>query len=234
MFSSRQQLIKFTQNGLGLSGTNLDVLNYLTTFSRDVNQPSYIPPVQSSSSAPVVLSATAGGNNAAGDYYPGTPYVSGSNDRRINPSFPTVRVQTSFTRNDGSMANIGDSLVNKRFALQRLAWITYKGPSADVIQTSGTSDPSIQPLIADGISYSYLLQGNDLNIKNYFGLKWDSTNNRWNYNVHNGAGSGKGLIMLVGRSGTAMTPDPTKFVEDANPAREPDFFGASLFGMGGI
>ena len=123
MFASRQELIKFMQNGLGLPpGTSLNVLNYLTTFSRDLNQPSYIPPVQSSASAPVVLAANLGGNSA---------YVAraGYGDKLINPSFPAVRVQASFTRNDGSTANVGDPLVNKRFALQRLAWITYKGPS---------------------------------------------------------------------------------------------------------
>jgi hypothetical protein len=141
MFASRQELIQFVQNGLGLSGTSLNVLNYLTTFTRDINQPSYIPAVQTNASSPVVLAASLGGNNAVGG------------DKQINPSFPTVRVQASFTRDDGSKANVGDPLVYKRFALQRLAWITYKGPSADVIQTSGTSDPSIQPLIADGIPY---------------------------------------------------------------------------------
>ncbi len=37
MFASRQELITFAHTGLGLSGTSLDVLNYLTTFTRDLN-----------------------------------------------------------------------------------------------------------------------------------------------------------------------------------------------------
>jgi hypothetical protein len=214
MFTSRQELIKFFQNALGVTGTSLNVLNYLTTFTRDINQPTYIPPVQSSTSAPVVLAPSLGGNSA---YYQSPGY----SDKLINPSFPTVRVQASFTRNDGSMANVGDPLVNKRFALQRLAWITYKGPSADVIQTSGTSDPSIQPLIADGIPYSYLQLGTDANIKSYFGLSWDSSNNRWNYNVNLGNNGTNNLIMLVGRpAGTGSNANT--YVEDAN--RDPNFF----------
>ena len=35
MFASRQELIKFVQSGLGISGTSLNVLNYLTHFTRD-------------------------------------------------------------------------------------------------------------------------------------------------------------------------------------------------------
>ena len=59
--------------------------------------------------------------------------------------------------------------MNKRFALQRLAWITYKGPSASRTQT----DPDIQALINDGIPWSYLQLGTDANIQKYFGLNWD-------------------------------------------------------------
>ncbi len=48
----------------------------------------------------------------------------------INPNFQTLLVTGSFTRNDGTNAKVGDYLVNKRFFLQRLNWLTYKGPSA--------------------------------------------------------------------------------------------------------
>jgi len=207
MFASRQELIKFVQDALGVTGANLNVLNYLTTFTRDVNQPSYVSAVQLSGSAPapVVLNPNLGGNSA----YQG--------DKLINPNFPAVRVQASFTRNDGSTANVGDPLVSKRFALQRLAWITYKGPSASRTQT----DPDIVALINDGIPWSYLQLGTAQNIENYFGLNWDKVNNRWLYNVHNGGGTGSGIIMLVGRPlGTAASA--SKYVEDAG--RDPDFF----------
>ena len=208
IFSSRQELIKFMQNGLGLSSTSLDVLNYLTTFSRDINQPSYIPPVQSSTSAPVVLAANLGGNSA---YYQSPGYA----DKFFNPSFPTIRVTGPFTRNDGSTANVGDPLVNKRFALQRLAWITYKGPSASRPQ----GDPDIQALINDGIPWPYLQQGTTANIRNYFGLAWSGSN--WNYVAAGTNSSGGNIIMYVGRpAGTAANSQ--EYVEDAN--RDPDFF----------
>jgi hypothetical protein len=223
MFTSRQELIKFVQNGLGVSGTSLNVLNYLTTFTRDLNQPSYIPPVQSNTSAPVVLTGSLGGNSA---------YVApaGYADKLINPSFPTVRVQASFPRNDGSTANVGDPLVNKRFALNRLAWVTPFGPIADNNgNLNPTGNAAIQQIITayqgDGISAQYLALGGTTNIAKYFGLNWDSANNRWNYNVHVGSsvigGGTNNFIMLVGRpAGTGS--NAATYVEDAN--RDPDFF----------
>src|SRR5205823_11777168 len=37
---------------------------------------------------------------------------------------------SSFPLNDGTTAAIGEPFVKKRFSLQRLNWLTYKGPSA--------------------------------------------------------------------------------------------------------
>jgi hypothetical protein len=220
MLASRQHLMKLLLSGIASQDpadrkerANLqNALQYLGTFSRDLNQPSYLPAVQTDPTAPVVLPANLGGNSAA----PPNSSTSGG-DKFINPSFPTVRVPTSFTRNDNSTANVGDPLVNKRFALQRLAWITYKGPSA----TRAQGDPDIQVLINNGIPWSYLEFGTADAIQKYFGLTWDGANNRWQYNIHNGGNTGSGIIMLVGRpDGTAA--NATKYVQDAK--REPDFF----------
>ena len=213
MLASRQQLMKLLLSGIASQDPGAkkeraslqNALQYLGTFSRDLNQPSYIPAVQRDATAPVVLAANLGGNSAYGG------------DKLINPSFPTVRVATSFTRNDNSTAKVGDPLVNKRFALQRLAWITYKGPSA----TRSQADPDIQALINNGIPWSYLQMGTAAAIQKYFGLTWDATNNRWQYNVHNGGNTGTGIIMLVGRSDGAAA-NSAKYVQDAS--REPDFF----------
>jgi len=205
MFSSRQQFIEFFKNKIpSLTKATLDTLQYLTTFSRDLNQPSYAP----NSNRPKVLSAAQGGNSAAG--------ASGIDDK-INPSYLTVRVQKSFTRNDGSTANPGDALVNKRFALNRLAWLTCKGPSA----TRTQSDPDIQALINNGIPWSYLQLGTAENIQKYFGLNWNGS--QWLYNIHNGAGSGKGSIMRVGRP-PSDSPNGAIYVEDLATGRDPDFF----------
>jgi Tfp pilus assembly protein PilX len=203
-FIGRQQLIDFVLNKLNSTGTKT-ALQYLTTFSRDWNQPSYVSAVQKDASAPKVLAANKGGNSAVGG------------DKSINPSFPTVRVQTSFTRNDGSTANVGEPLVSKRFSLQRLAWITYKGPSASRNQ----SDADIQALINNGIPWSYLQQGTEENIKKYFGLTWDGTNNRWKYDVYRGTAGSDRIIMLVGRP-TGTGANAAIYVQDAN--REPNFF----------
>ena len=215
MLASRQQLMKLFLSGIASQDAGADAkkeraslqnaFQYLGTFSRDLNQPSYTAAVQTDPAAPVVLAANLGGNNALGG------------DKFINPSFPTVRVPTSFTRNDNTTANVGDPLVNKRFALQRLAWITYKGPSA----TRAQGDADIQALINNGIPWSYLQFGTASAIQKYFGLTWDSTNNRWQYNTHNGGNTGTGIIMLVGRPDGA-TANASKYVQDAS--REPDFF----------
>lgn len=170
MFASRQELIKFVENGLGLSGTSLNALNYLATFTRDINQPSY----HFDSAGPVVVAPAVGGNNSntAGN----------SNDGYINPGktaagtviypagFLSIQVQTAFTRNDGSQAVAGEPFVKKRFALNRLAWLTCNGAIADDSgNLNPSSDPTIQniitQLIALGVPTSLLSQGGPTNIQ---------------------------------------------------------------------
>jgi len=225
MFISRQELIKFMETGLGLSGGSLNVLNYLTTFSRDINQPSFIRPqsinpgstLDYNATAPKII-AGAGGNNAAGG------------DNVINPSFLAVRVQTSFTRNDGSIANAGDPLVNKRFALSRLAWTTYRGPSA-----SNMSDPVVQQSItglggnpsntSDPV-YQLVAQGNAANIYKYFGLSWvPDPNNAGSYEwVY----SHQGTKPLTSAASAAHAAIQTL---ESVTGRDPDFFELMKAGL---
>jgi hypothetical protein len=205
LFISRQQLIDFVKNGLkcttATSGSNINVLNYLTTFSRDINQPSFAP----FANRPTVLLASKGGNNAAGL----------SLDDKINPSL-LISGSSSFTRNDGTTAQKGEPLLNKRFNLRRLAWLTYKGPSAErdltVTGTTG-SNADIALLKLNGISQEWLEEGTADNIKKYFGLDWNSSG-YWQYNVHNGtSGSGpSGSILKLGEIASLST------------IHEPDFF----------
>jgi len=209
LFASRQQLISFLTSLSTIPADQADLQNslqYLTTFSRDLNQPSYIPAVQTSASAPTVLAATAGGTQANGQ------------DKQINPSYLAVRVQKTFTRNDGSTANVGNPLVNRRFALNRLAWLTCKGPSQP---RASSNDADIVALKNDGMSQAWLEEGTDDNIAKYFGLRWNGS--QWLYNIHNGNGSGIGSIMRVGRP-PSDTPDPNTYVEDLAQGRDPDFF----------
>ncbi|MEM6822318.1 MAG: hypothetical protein AAF558_10305 [Verrucomicrobiota bacterium] len=98
----------------------------------------------------------------------------------LNPDLSNVRVTGSFTRRDGTTAQVGENLVRK-FSLSNLAWLTYQGPAA-------------------GASAA--------NIKSYFGLEWNSTDDWWEY----------------------TSPDSTsvatriKTLDEIAGTREPDFF----------
>jgi len=183
LFTSRQALLKF-RRAVSMSQ---DALQYLGTFSRDLNQPSLSP----DPARPKIVSGD-GGNDAYGG------------DDAINPSFLTVRVQTTKTggRNDASDLTQGEPLVKKRFALNRLAWLTYKGPSA----ARNQADPDIQALINGGVNWNWLQLGTSANIQAYFGLTWDPANSQWAYSIQNG---GSGAIKTLSQ------------VAAAN--REPDF-----------
>jgi Tfp pilus assembly protein PilX len=192
---SRQELVRFIKNGLGLSGTSLNCLNYLATFTRDLNQPSLAP----APGRPTVLGTANGGNYELGSSS-GIPGP--GNDNLVNPIFLTVRVQTTIPggRNDGSNLIQGEPLVKKRFSLRRLAWITYLGPS------SGRSGIDITNLETNyGYAPTYLNQGTTATIQKYFGLTWN-TGGYWVYDVRSG-GSG------IRRLDEVMAQN-----------REPDFF----------
>ena len=151
----------------------------------------------------------------------------------VNPNFQTLLVTNpGFIRNDGTTAAVGDPYLNKRFLLQRLNWLTYKGPSAT--RTIPTSAPSLAGCIpvsttcapdydmwlltrgaavADvnsirfGLTSAFLQQGTVTNVQKYFGLVWDGTNERWNY-----VGQGGSLLSSIATLGTLTG------------TREPDFF----------
>ena len=128
----------------------------------------------------------------------------------------------SFTRNDGTTANVGDYLVNKRFLLQRLNWLTYKGPSATVANGGNRNMvPASAPPIGDpdydlwlltrgaavadrdsirfGLTSAFLQQGTAANILKYFGLVWDATNERWNYTSPSGGSLASSIADVRGR-----------------------------------
>lgn len=187
----RQELIKLRSAvvGSGISFTN--ALQSLGTFSREA--------------------------------LAGTPQWSPATPDSINPNFQTLLVTNSFTRNDGTIANVGDYLVNKRFLLQRLSWLTYKGPSGpSVANPIGRNIPTSAPALGSadydmwlltrtngitfGLTRNFLLQGTDANILKYFGLTWDTTNERWNYTSPSG-GSLAGSIAMLGTLTGAREPD---------------------------
>jgi len=207
-FVNRQQLISFFMNRIGASN-NIQLLNmlpYLGTFSRGLDQPSYLP----ATNRPKVLPVASGGTLAYG------------NDDQINPSFLSIRVTNAFSVTNPmggvELRGIGDPLVKKRFPLNRLAWLTYAGPSANrtvpASSNASSADQDMWLLVNKyGISTNYLAQGTAANIQRYFGLSWNSSSNCWTY-VHNGTNTGTGAIMklsdLAALSGAS--------------AREADFF----------
>ncbi|SDU27586.1 hypothetical protein SAMN05444156_3006 [Verrucomicrobium sp. GAS474] len=223
VFVSRQQLLNFATQIAKVGGNSLsatqNALRYLGTFSRGVSQPSYIPPTSNpvlSTSAPTVaLSAVSGGNTGYGL------------DKSINPIFPQVAASGTFTRNDGSTASVGDALVKKRFALDRLVWITYAGPIADDNgNLNPASDSGITTMIATleetyGFAPTFLKQGGPANIKKYFGLEWKvdpaDSQHKWFYDYHNTTGSP-----------TAGSKRSIQLLKDiaalGSQARDPDFF----------
>jgi hypothetical protein len=206
-FTSRQQLISFLLNvdtNSTAQSNAIKALPYLGTFSRALEQPSYAPPTN----RPKVLAVANGGNSAAPDGLP-SPL-----DDKINPSFLTVRVANTYTNTNCfgiiETRSVGEPLVKKKFPLNRLAWLTYKGPSANRTQT----DADIQALTNNGIPWSYLQLGTTNNIAKSFGLSWDSANNQWKYDQHLGT-NGNGAAGAI-----KMLPD----IAALSTPRDPDFF----------
>src|SRR5206468_3291416 len=129
----------------------------------------------------------------------------------VNPNFLSRRVTSGFTRFDGTTAVVGEPLVKTRFPLNRLAWITYKGPSA-VVYAANNSDPVITALTAAGVSLSTITAGTAANIKACFGLTFPTggtAGSPWTYTNPTGTSAASAIMRLD---------------QVAAAAREPDFF----------
>jgi hypothetical protein len=156
-FVQRQELIAYRNAATGGS-FNTNALQYLSTFSRETNSPSFSP----------------------------------STPTATNPNFLTIRVSSSpnWTRFDGTSAVEGEPFVKTRFPLSRLAWITYRGPSA--LRTLPPQTPTLPPTDPNydmwalqwvyGIPASYLQAGTANNIKRCFGLTFGANaGDAWTY-----------------------------------------------------
>jgi hypothetical protein len=240
MFGSRQELIGFMKNGLGLNGLGLNSLNYLATFTRGINQPSVgvgVPAYGSSGRPSIQATSGLGWNNELGL------------DNLINPSFLTVRVSGTFTRNDGSIAVKGDPYVKQRFALSKLVWLTYLGPSAYRVIPPATPAPSPSSVNYDmwqlvykyGVSPTYLALGTKANIQQYFGLNWQvdtipasslrsptaqafhDGEYKWFYNIHLSTFSSSSTTP-ASISGSQGTISRLGSIAGFGTPRDPDFF----------
>ncbi len=137
-FLSRQQLLGL-RRALGFSQ---NALPYLGTFSRAVTAPSWKPATPPSSS--IDYAGLADNTNSANRNIP-------------NVRFPHAATVAHY-KDDGTMTTCsvaaGDPLLQRRFSLAKLAWLTHTGPLA------GVPGSAIQAC---------------------FGLQWNAPKSRWEY-----------------------------------------------------
>jgi hypothetical protein len=183
-FVNRQELLAFR----GSTQFSSNALQYLGSFSRETNSPSFSPSTPAGSTVDYAALA--------------------STSTAVNPNFLLRTVSTNFTRFDGTTAVAGEPLVKTRFPLSRLAWITYKGPSA----TLATTDPVYTALTNAGVSAATIQSGTAANIKACFGLTFPTggtAGSPWTYTNPTGTSAASRILRLD---------------EVAAAAREPDFF----------
>ncbi|XHR31007.1 MAG: hypothetical protein ACFUZC_10665 [Chthoniobacteraceae bacterium] len=141
-FACRQDLIRYATMK---DSTLATALPYLTHFSRSINAPCAIP-------------ATA---------------------TTANPNLVNIRFLTSGTlthyNDDGTTTpypfDTGAPLLQRRFSLAKLAWLTPSGPAAKLSKSDA----------------QYSAGGTDTAIQACFGLLWDGTNARWQYAGYTGS-----------------------------------------------
>ncbi len=245
-FPSRQDLIQFLMavvqgqdTAAGKSQTQITAdqatvqtaLQYLGTHSLDLNQPSYWP---DPSRPRVVGTWDISGTSPSPNWYAyqgnndAAPTTAGGTglDDIINPPLLSVRVGSnsgaSFTRYDGTTAKAGDPLVNKRFPLCRLAFLTYLGPSATFFSSA---DATYQKIVLQGVTQQTINDGTAANIYACFGLTWGpaaattasslAPGNCWTYS-HTTVAPPGATIPAAGHI--------LKLSEVAAMGRDPDFF----------
>jgi hypothetical protein len=194
IFVQRQELLAFRKT----TGFSQNALQYLGTFSRETNAPSFSPSTPPGSTIDYAGLAS-------------TPDA-------INPNFLLRRVTSEFIRFDGTRAVVGEPLVKTRFPLRRLAWITYRGPS--VLRTLPPQTPALPPTDPNydmwalqwlyGIPPGYLQAGTTQNIKKCFGLTFPpggTPGSPWTYTNPNGSAAVGRIMRLDEVAGARRDPD---------------------------
>ncbi|HSI21145.1 MAG TPA: hypothetical protein VLA04_05630 [Verrucomicrobiae bacterium] len=159
MLVSRQQLIRLVQS----QGLSSDILQYMGTFSRSLEQPSYTPHPARPRIVNVSTPPPTAGGSPNESKYAGNNDAAGGDDI-INPAFLSIRVKSAFTRLNGQQAVPGEPLVLNRFPLNYLSMVTYSATNSSLpagfTASASDSDP----------------------IYNYFGLKSTDPSSPWVYN----------------------------------------------------
>jgi hypothetical protein len=188
-FLSRQELIKYAQQATnaitGLSDWT-NALPFLTTFSRELNGPTWGPATNGNSSYPYIANSTS------------TTFPSDLNPLVYNP-----KVVTSFVRNNGTTAIVGEPLMKYRFPLDKLALLEGA--------TNGTSNVNA-----------------DL-IARYFGLDIAPLPGPYRHFIYPTTNPnyphGLGTSITSGSStGIMSLDDVAALPNNGYPGREPDFF----------
>lgn len=157
-FLSRSDLLKSVQQGVLPGRPEL-----FTHFSRESAKPSWSPDKNA---------ADFGGGSATNTYRDDADKLrDGNGDLVANRNMANVRHASAGTfkryNDDGTSYDVevtsGDALVQRRFSLAKLAWLGHNGPDAAAFDSS----------------ISATEQG--AAIKDCFGLTWNSTAKRWDY-----------------------------------------------------
>jgi len=154
-FLSRQDLLAFQKSNPTLLPAAS--LPFLTTFSRSLSPPSWRP-LQNAVDLQVAADSRGAITNGAGNIYAykdnATKVDAQGVPTSVNPDFRLLKVLRPFIRIDGSIANVDELLLKRRFPLSRLAWVGSNGPAG-----GGSADQ----------------------VKKAFGLSWDGVQNIWVY-----------------------------------------------------
>jgi hypothetical protein len=159
LITSRQDLLKYAS----LKNPELtNALPYLTHFSRSLNAPSWRP---------------VNPPGSALDYEGQSESAASANRNVPNVRFPSAGTVRHYA-DDGTVTTrtvrAGEPLLQRRFSLARLAWLTPEGPSAQL--------PTAHP--------QYHTGGTPAAIADVFGLQWVPAKGRWEYVGHGGGFNG--------------------------------------------
>jgi len=120
--TSRQDLINLARDGdFGITPA---ALPYLTHFSRTLNAPSWTPTQNAADLKDYDASLRSITRNYKND---------AENPASVNRNLPNVRVTQSFTRRDGTTAQIGEPLIKERFPLDKLALVKNQASDPDLL-----------------------------------------------------------------------------------------------------
>ncbi|MCX6846132.1 MAG: hypothetical protein NTU84_06160 [Verrucomicrobia bacterium] len=207
MFASRQDLIRYAKANPSTfltSGNLTTALQYLTTFSRALNAPSWSPPLNASQMTPNYLDALKDTKD------PNVPrnYKDKADDSTsVNRNVMGVRVSSGgWRRINGEATVAGEPLIKCRFPLSWLAVLRDASPTTtawDVTPEATTILNSLNTRRATNGQTSLTM---DALVQQAFGLKWNSGSGAWEY-----------------RADTILRFDQVASLTGAN-AREPDFF----------